>query len=76
MAQPIFSQDAPVVPDHDIKLGATFSPRGYECINHYLNNEETVPTVEEEVKIIKVSIKAQLVFSKPQYVIFCCCVQT
>ena len=39
--------------------GATISPCGYEVINHDLNNEEKVPTVEEEVNILLVSTKAK-----------------
>ena len=43
--------------------GATYSPCGYEVINHDLNNEEQITTVEEEVNIFTGLNK-----SKTQYV--------
>ena len=43
--------------------GANYSPCGYEVINHDLNNEEQITTVEEEVNIFTGLNK-----SKTQYV--------
>ena len=42
-----------IVPDHDIKLGATISPRGYEVLEHTSDNLSLgiEKTVEEEVKL-------------------------